>query len=527
MSLRPAVPVLLASFLVGALLGACGTSRTRCATVVCDGIRVCDEATGACVLPDGGLPVISMDGGDDAGETDAGVDAGLACVPDCVAPQVCDRATGRCVQCFTNADCACPSTQCNAQGLCEAPPADAGLPAGGEACASAPIVNTCGQSLTFSADLAAANDDVVSSCGAASGGGKDLLWTFVLDATADVRVTARAAVASLAQPVISLRRSCRADEELACTDALGGTATFRLKSLAPGAYTVVVDSYDAATSGRVDVTVDILAPTLPPNETCATAAALTPGTDVTVDLSTADDDLQVSCNSAANSPEAVFAVTLSTTQDLVVTATGTGTLNPALALRRSPCATGAQLSCFNVGTTDSETLIARSLAAGTYYVIVERVGPAVGTVTVRATLSPPSPPPANDTCAAPRAITFPQGSTTTSFSIDTSLATDSTSASCNTEPNSPEAVYSLTLSSSRRVSVTATASAGTNTDAVLYLRSAACDEASGVEVACNDAAPPGPDSLSEVLAAGTYYLFVEGFGPAGAGPTDVTVTLGP
>ena len=36
-------------------LGACGPTRSKCAMVQCDGNRVCDEATGACVRVDGGV----------------------------------------------------------------------------------------------------------------------------------------------------------------------------------------------------------------------------------------------------------------------------------------------------------------------------------------------------------------------------------------------------------------------------------------------------------------------------------------
>lgn len=514
------VTALLGSFLVGALLGACGPTRSLCATVTCEGGRTCDEATGACVggATDGG----ATDGGSDGG-TDGG---GGVCVPDCVAPQVCNPGTGQCVECFSNADCACPTTVCGASGLCELPAADAGLPPGGEACASAPIVNTCGQTIAFTADLATASDEVVSSCGTASGGGKDLLWTFRLDAAFDVRVTAKPSAASQAQPVVSLRRDCQTDQELACADGLGGTATFLLKSLAAGSYTLVLDSYDAASSGRVDVTVEFLPASLPPNETCATAAVLAPDTDVTVDLTTASDDLQLSCNTAANSGDAVYELTLTEASDVFISATATGAVDPVLALRRSPCASGGEVTCFDVGSGPAETLVARNLAAGTYYVIVERYGATGGTVTVRATLTAPSPPPPNDTCAAPRAITFPSGATSTTFTVDTSLATDSTAGSCNTEPNSPEVVYSLTLTASRLVTVSAIANGSSATDAVVYLRGTACDE-TGTELACDDALPPGPDGFSLPLTAGTYFLFVEGFGPGGAGPTDVTVTLGP
>ncbi|MCC6332651.1 MAG: hypothetical protein IT380_01530 [Myxococcales bacterium] len=512
------VTAVLTSLVVGALFGACGPTRSKCATVTCDGNRVCDEATGACVRGDGGV----TDGG-----VDAGTDAGSTCVPDCVAPQVCDTATGRCVECFTDNDCACPATVCRASGACELPGPDAGLPAGGESCTTALAINSCGQNFSFTANLSAARDDVVGSCGQAAGGGKDLLWVLRLDATLDVTITARRSSGSLAEPVVSLRRDCDDERELACSDSLSGQASFRLRSLTPGLYTLVVDSFDASSAGRVDVTVQFSAPTTPANESCGTAELLPPDTDVTVNLSLADDDLQVSCNRLPSSAEAVYRLELTSPSDVFLTATGTTNVNPVLALRRSPCAAADQVRCVNAFTGTTESLIARDLPAGSYYVVLERGGPAVGSITLRASVTPPTPPPVNDTCSGARAITFPVGMNTVTFSVDTSLARDDEAGSCNAELDSPETVYALTLATRRSVTIVSRASAGATSDPVIYLRGGACDALAGQELGCSDAKLPNFDTLTSTLDPGTYFLFVEGFGPAGAGPTDVTVTLGP
>lgn len=144
-----------------------------------------------------------------------------------------------------------------------------------------------------------------------------------------------------------------------------------------------------------------------------------------------------------------------------------------------------------------------------------------------ATATAPTPPPPNDTCASPRAITFPAGASTTTFIADTSVASDDEQGSCNGQPDSPETVSSLTLGAARTVTVTAHASPGFTTEPLLYLRSATCDGLRGTEVRCTDAATPGPEPLTAALGPGTYFVFVEGFRAAGAGPTDVTVTLGP
>jgi hypothetical protein len=119
------------------------------------------------------------------------------------------------------------------------------------------------------------------------------------------------------------------------------------------------------------------------------------------------------------------------------------------------------------------------------------------------------------------AIRFPPRSTRARFAVDASLATDSTAGRCNAEPTNPEVVGWLTLTASRRVRVTATAAP--------HRCSTAWDETSGSGLACDDASPPGPAGRSPPLHAGTSFLilFVESFGPGGAGPSVATVTRSP
>lgn len=519
---------LLASFLVGAGLGACSPARSKCANVICSGNRVCDESSGACLPVDGGTPDA---GGQDAGQQDGGV---TGCVPACTGSSKCDLTTGQCVECLSDADCACPVPVCSAAKVCSAAAPDAGLaiPPAGETCETAPALRTCGGTVTFSVDLTNARDDVEARCLAPSSGGHDVLYSLVLDATFDVRVTARPPTGSRAQPIVSLRRACDAAQELACSDGLGGSASIYLKSLAAGSYTLVIDSYDAASAaGVVDVTVEYLPATLPPNETCGTAAPLpTDGTSVRLELAGASDDLAVSCNPRADSPEGVYRLDLAAPGDLSVTVSGSpdAGVDPVVALLAAPCESAATIACVDYSASLSETLTARNLDAGTYFLVVENYGRPGAGVDVQARLSAPTPPPPNDTCAAPRAINFPSGMNSVTFTIDTSAALDDMSGSCNAEPDSPEVVYSLTLGATRDVTVSTVAASGASADAVIYLRSAPCDGSSGsTELACADALPPGPDTFTRTLPAGTYYLFVEGYGPGGAGPTEVTVTLAP
>jgi hypothetical protein len=512
------VSALGASFLVGALIGACGPARSLCATVACDDGRVCEESTGRCIA-----------NGSDAG-TDAGVDAGT-CSPACAAPQVCNPASNTCVQCVSDSQCACPASSCTAN-QCVVPSGGRTPVTPSDSCTGAPTIRSCGANVTFQADLSTATDSLSGSCSAAGAGGRDRMVALVLDATADVTVTATASTGSSAQPVVYLLdAACSSSSEFACADSLTGSAHFTLKSLPAGTYTLVVDSYSASAGGLVDVALSFAAPTLPANETCATASPLPiDGGAVQVDLSTANDDLQISCDPASVTPDVVYSLTLSSTADVVVTASGGGA-NPSLALRSSPCRTGAQVQCANAQSSGTETLRRRSLTPGTWYVVVQNSG-ALTTptpVTVKAVTTTPLPPPPNDTCGAPRDLTFAAGSTVASFSVDTSAATDDYQSSCNGLTDSPEVVYALTLGTRRTVTVTARSSPNAGSQPSISLRSAPCsgdaDAGTLVELACSNGTPTS--AFIQVLDPGTYYLLVEAQGAAGAGPTDVTVSLAP
>ncbi len=536
------VAAVVGAFVVGAAIGACGSSRSPCAAVICEGGRVCDEATGVC------KQVVR-----DAGSTDAGnVDAGpSSCSPACTAPSVCNSATKMCVECVTADQCSCPTTVCQGN-VCVAPSGTVAAP--GDTCATAPTLRTCGGPIAFTVDLATASNDLRGSCAAATNTGKDVVTAITLDATFNVTVTAKASAGSFAQPVISLRRAaCDTGLELACADALGQPATFTVKSLPAGTYFVIIDSYDAASAGSVDVTITFDAPTLPANETCATAAPLaTDGGAVALDLSGANDDLQVSCNASGVGPDAVYTVDLATAADLVVSASGTGAgLNPVLALRTS-CGVGPDLRCANALTGGSETLVVRNLAAGRYYLVAEEVGrPSAASLSLTAVTSPPTPPPSNDTCAAPRAITFAPNTTSTTFVVDTGTASDDLLGTCNRISNSPDVVYTVSLGGRRTLTATATAQAGSNTKPVVYVRTQVCESPLDAGTASSDAGTDGgvdggsdagvtvtnelacgnsagaSTTVTLALDPGTYFLVIEGVGDTGAGPTDVTVSLAP
>lgn len=516
----------------------CLPSPPPCARIKCDEGYECVEATGACRYV--GFPPT------DAGTRDGGTDAGAVCTPSCATGQVCDPVSKACVQCVTNADCACPTPVCaSATQTCVAgSPTDGGTPvfAPGESCSDAPRLNipNCGTTAQFTVDLAGFVDDEAGTCSTAAG--KDAVFLIPIDQTYDVRVTVTPAMGSSAQPVPYLRLTpCATGEELVCRDALGGPAMVLAKSLPKGTYALVLDTYDSLSAGKVDVKVELQPPTGPANETCvrATPASLDGGI-VIVDTSTADDDTAGTCNSAASSAEVVYSVTVSSLADFHAVTRGVGDagVDPVIYLRESPCSSGAQLKCVDQLDTP-EHLRARQLSPGTYYLFVETYGlSGAGPVELQTWLTAPTSGPGNDTCAAPRAITFAPGTSSVSFVAEPGEGEDDEAGSCNSERGSAELVYQLTLSAARNVTVTATPQNGQG-DPVIFIRETACTrpttadggtvpDAGVQERACIDMGLGGAaETFSAALSAGTYFVFIEGYGTSGGGPMNVTISATP
>lgn len=250
-----------------------------------------------------------------------------------------------------------------------------------------------------------------------------------------------------------------------------------------------------------------------------------------MDLTNASPDTLLACATTTGNPDVFYRLTLGAPADLTVTSAGKrpGTVDTALGLRAQPCASGATLACADLSGTGVETLRARALPAGTYTLVVQATAATASQVVLRGYADPPAPAPANDTCAAPRAITFAPGSATTTVTADTFFANDDYAGSCNPVPNSPELVYALNLTAPRTVTITAAGTPFPNGNpsasaAAIYLRSGSCD--GGTELGC-DVETSFAATITTALQPGTYYLFVEGQGLRGAGQVTVDVTLSP
>lgn len=210
---------------------------------------------------------------------------------------------------------------------------------------------------------------------------------------------------------------------------------------------------------------------------------------------------------------AVYTFTLTAPQSVAVTTDDTGA-NAMIALL-STCMMGPELSCVRNASGFAPTLNSRMLAAGTYTLLVQTSTPRL--YSLRLTVGMPTTPPEYDLCPAmgampainlndqmPHVVTF--GGLLPDYSL-----------SCDTGAPAPDAVYPLTLTGTRNVTVTATGVAGERV--VLGLQRAPCGTTTS-ELRCSAftaTSTPGR-VISRGLEAGTYYVIVKS-----ANARDVTV----
>ena len=118
------------------------------------------------------------------------------------------------------------------------------------------------------------------------------------------------------------------------------------------------------------------------------------------------------------------------------------------------------------------------------------------------------------TCGCPELITG--DGTYTGTTSGTSAHSPSTCGA----GGGPEHVFSLEMTSTSWVTLE---TAGTSWDTVLYVRESSC--ATGTEVGCDDDGGSGVESRLRVrLAAGTYYVFLDGFSSFASGAFTLTVS---
>lgn len=409
--------------------------------------------------------------------------------------------------------------------------------------------------INLQADLRRAVNDVSGSCSGSSG--PELVYKLTLTQARDVTISvAKAAGQGTSDHVLYVRASpCDTGAELACADNTLSNAveTVTLYNQPAGDLFIFVEAYTSTYAVLSDVAVTLNPPTLPPtNDTCSSPTALAftmnaataTGSLVSATNGNGAGDASPTCSAAARTTgrDVVYSFTTTAAQDVEVTVTpGTTTFTPVVYLRDlSACADGtamAERGCF-AGTTNG-TLTRRfvNLPAGSYALWVDSTAAVNTTFTLGVRLLAPTVPPANDTCAAPQALTFVSNyATTTGQTVAAVNNYASLACAANASNTSGDVVYSYTVPSSSNVTIIV-APGDASYMPVLYT-SAACPNAA--DIACSlssGAVDPNPVGVvMAAQAAGTYTAIVDGNGNSGyfrldarlgAPPNDTCATARP
>jgi hypothetical protein len=240
------------------------------------------------------------------------------------------------------------------------PPSD---PVAGDLCSSA-IPITPGT--TYTGTMVGAEDDLAIMC---SFRAPEVVHRFTLADDADVTIEVDGGRSYLSADIST---ACPTSMALTVLCSSGVPARARLRDLAAGDYFLVVEGTRAGA-----YTIDVTA-TSPPtpvveasdNDNCATAQTI-PATGGLFHGSTATlmhDYTPVACGSSGTAKDAVFVLTLPTRQRIVASTAGS-TMDTVLYMLGASCS--PELACDDDGAGSGDSLLDRTLEAGTYYFVVD------------------------------------------------------------------------------------------------------------------------------------------------------------
>ena len=362
--------------------------------------------------------------------------------------------------------------------------------------------------------------------------GPELVYTYTLNARSNVTAVARPISGSTLQPVISIRSPCAAPNTEATCQAASAAAAVQasVAGQQPGTYFVMVDSADN-TSGAFQLEVDAN-PTVD-NDACTapTALAFTGNTaTATGDTTWATNgnlsgDQTPSCSDSARGTgrDVVFSYTLTAAQDVTVSVTPTGsspTFSPVVSVRAGTCTDASRAGergCVSPLAPSVGRLSLVNQPPGTYFVWVDSAADTSGPFQLEVVTAPPTPPPANDSCAAPEMLVFANNEATVSGSTlqaanDNYAGDVSPTCSPSAKQSGRDVVYQFTLTQPKDVSFTLSPAGGSTLIPALYVRRNNCtSQLLSDEVVCLNQVG-GVTTQQTNLAAGTYFVFVDSSG---------------
>jgi hypothetical protein len=306
----------------------------------------------------------------------------------------------------------------------------------GTSCATAIAVSGAGY---FAISTAGADETFATSCSVAMpSGARDVVVAITVPQGPNVDLELWATTAST--PVaLAIDATCGdATSELACDGVAGATSARVIdRDVPPGVYYAVVTTQ---LESDVELDVLLLTPTpKPTNETCATAAPITPGTPTAVSIIDPTTNLVSACTAATG--ELTYTFTTTQPQDIRVYASTTaGSGSPVVGLRDPGCtAPSDELSC---RTGSAIPVFVHSAPAGVYTLTVAGTSSIDASILVQ--LYAPTPAPPDETCA-----TAPPVLVNATMAVDLSTNTDTIKDGCF--PGGPNAAFDLTLTSASDV----------------------------------------------------------------------------
>lgn len=368
--------------------------------------------------------------------------------------------------------------------------------------------------------------DTSGGCASGSNTSPDMVYSFSVSSLSDFSASLSTTSAGY-WPAVYLRGPSCTGSDLVCNvaAAAGGSVTLRRGSLTPGTYFLFIDG--ASTSSGPFVLSATLSPTAA-GESCANPVqaavnALGEVFSYTEATSPLSSDSSFTCSVGTAGPDLVHQFTTTTVMDLTATANAAASpfFRPLLSLASGPvCSSATQTDCVTAPTDGGiASLSASNLLSGTYFLWLAGSNGTSGSADLNVNFSPSTP---GDVCPTAVPLNLVGGSATVQGS--TASLHDDATPNCG-GLNAPDTVYSLSVGvSGQTLSASVTPTVGTYRPA-LHLRLLDCAN-STAEVACNVAAALGGVASVSVpqLAAGTYYLWVDGGGQT-SGSFTLNVTL--
>ena len=365
-----------------------------------------------------------------------------------------------------------------------------------------PIALTCGTPFTGTTTDGLSNFDVYG-CGVQQEEGKEKIHTIVLTQASDITATLSGMTVDLDVHILS---ACDANSCIA-RDDISASAT----GLAAGTYYVVVDGFGAAPAVEGAYTLEVTC--TPVNGgggsgTCGNPIALTCGTPFTGTTADGVSNFDAySCGAQQEEgKEKIHTIILTQASNITAALSGmTADLDVQIL---SACDENTCLGRDDVSAT------VNALAAGTYYVVVDGFGAAgvnEGAYTLEVTCTPVGGGGGSGTCANPIALTC--GTPFTGTTADGVSNFDAYSCGAQQEEGK-EKIHTIVLTQASNITA---ALSGMTADLDIQVLSA-CDENTCL----------GRDDVSatvNALAAGTYYIVVDGFGAAGVNEGAYTVEV--